>query len=109
MGKTSVQYETQQGSAASVSGARVSFGFQQALNTRLAQSFHSFSAYGKEYLLLASSSRKGQAGPSAPGVVSVQDPLESTLFRWQGVFVPLMVSMVDSFTLSLLFCLCALQ
>ena len=91
LGKVTVQYLTRQGTALSTAGTNVSFGYDQVLSTRSAESFHSFFAYGVQYLLLASSHRKKAVGSEVKSSVATE-PFDSTLFRWQGSFFPLLVS-----------------
>lgn len=91
LGKISVQYETKPRTAIAPNGTKIFYGFDHIFETRDAESFHSFTAYGQEYLILASSYRK-QAGSLPVNTLNPMEPYESTLFRWQGAFVPLMVS-----------------
>ena len=90
IGAISVQYHTTGNSAVSTSGNTIQFGFDQVLNTISAEKFHAFRAYGEDYLLLASSYRKMGVGNDITGN-TLRQPFHSTLFRWQGTFVPILV------------------
>eukprot|EP00794_Sanderia_malayensis_P009868 gene9868-10878_t len=94
LGTAFVQYRTRQASAISSAGTRLQFGYSQILNTRSAQSFHPFDSYGRSYLLLASSYSKQLAGSMVTRHV-IGEQRESTLFRWQGVFVPIITLITD--------------
>lgn len=97
LGTISLQYQTKDGSAISIPGNQMRLAFDQVLDTTSAERFHSFKAYGTEYLLLASSFRKGKVGHTITGTAP-NSPYQSTLFRWQGTFVPVFVS---SYTLDI--------
>ena len=90
IGEISVQYHTIGNSAVSTYGNTIQFGFDQVLNTISAEKFYTFKAYGKDYLLFASSYRKQGVGNDVTGS-TLREPFQSTLFRWQGTFVPILV------------------
>ena len=92
LGKVSVQYDTKHETAIAPKGAKIFYGFDHIFETRDAESFYSFIAYEQEYLILATSYRK-QGGSLPVGNANPVEPYESTLFRWQGAFVPVMVSL----------------
>ena len=92
LGKISVQYGTKQGTAIAPNGTKIFYGFDHMFEARDAESVHSFVAYGQEYLILASSYRK-QASSLPVDDANPMEPYESTLFRWQGAFVPIIVSL----------------
>ena len=91
LGEISVQYHTRDNSALSTSGDTIQFGFDQVMDTSSAEKFYSFKAYRKDYLLLASSYRKGVVGSDITGN-TMNEPYQSMLFRWQGTYVPVFVS-----------------
>ena len=90
IGEISVQYHTTAVSAVASSGSTIQFGFDQVLKTSSAEKFHAFKAYGRDYLLLASSYKKMAVGNQITSSIS-SEPYQSTLFRWQGTFVPILV------------------
>ena len=94
IGEISVRYQTKDISALSISGNTVQFGFDQVLSTISAERFYAFRAYGNDYLLLASSYRKLGVVNNVSGTV-LNQPYQSTLFRWQGTFVAIRVSFVS--------------
>lgn len=100
LGEITVQYQTKENSAVSSHGDKMNFGFDQVLDTSSAEKFHAFKAYGKNYLLLASSHRKGAVGEDISGNI-LSEPYQSTLFRWQGTFVPVLVSLKNFSTIKL--------
>ena len=90
IGEISVQYYTTAASAVASSGSTIQFGFDQVLKTASAETFHAFRAYGRDYLLLASSHKKVAVSNQITSSIS-NEPYQSTLFRWQGIFVPILV------------------
>ena len=60
------------------------------MKTMGAYSWHTFSAFGDQFVLLASNNRTG-ALPEGVDDGTVSEYLGSALFRWQGVLVPLQV------------------
>ena len=89
-GRIYVDYETVPGTAVSPSGDVNHFEVTQRIATIKAKRWHSFSAYGERYLVLASTNRTGRL-PSGVGNASADGYKSSTLFRWQGVYVPVQV------------------
>lgn len=89
-GRITLGYKTISQTASSSSGNVVHFEKLQQLKTTDAYSWHVFSAFGDEYVLLASTNRTGPL-PSEVDDVGMGDYFGSALFRWQGVLIPLQV------------------
>ena len=89
-GRITLDYKTISQTASSSSGDVVHFDKLQQLKTVDAYSWHAFTAFGDEYVLLASNDRTGPL-PSEVDDVGVGEYFGSALFRWQGVLVPLQV------------------
>lgn len=92
-GRITLDYKTVAQTASSTSGNVVHFEKMQQLRTMDAYSWHAFSAFGDECVLLASTNRTGPL-PSEVDNVAMGEYFGSTLFRWQGVLVPLQVRLV---------------
>lgn len=92
-GRITLDYKTMSQTASSTSGNVVQFDKLQQLKTMGAYSWHAFSAFGDEYVLLASNNRTGPL-PSEVDDVDMGEYFGSALFRWQGVLVPLQVRML---------------
>ena len=89
-GRITLDYKTISQTASSSSGDVVHFDKLQQLKTVDAYSWHAFTAFGDEYVLLASNNRTGPL-PSEVDDVGMGEYFGSALFRWQGVLVPLQV------------------
>ena len=92
-GRVTLDYKTVSQTASSDSGNVVHFEKLQQLKTMGAYSWHAFSAFGDDYVLLASTNRTGPL-PSEVDDVGMGEYFGSALFRWQGVLVPLQVRML---------------
>ena len=92
-GRITLDYRTVSQTASSSSGNVIHFDKIQQLKTLSAYSWHVFSAFGDVYVLLASTNRTGGL-PSEVDDVGMGEYFGSALFRWQGVLVPLQVSLV---------------
>lgn len=92
-GRITLDYKTLSQTASSSSGNVVHFEKLQQIKTMGAYSWHSFTAFGDEYVLLASTNRTGPL-PSEVDDVGMGEYVGSALFRWQGVLVPLQVRML---------------
>ena len=91
-GRITLDYKTISRTASSASGDVVHFEKLQQLKTLGAYSWYAFSAFGDQFVLLASNNRTG-ALPSGVDDGVVREYSGSALFRWQGVLVPLQVRM----------------
>ena len=89
-GRITLNYQTTSHTANSSSGNVVHFEKLQLMKTMGAYSWHTFSAFGDQFVLLASNNRTG-ALPEGVDDSVVSEYLGSALFRWQGVLVPLQV------------------
>lgn len=92
-GRITLDYKTMSQTASSTSGNVVHFEKLQQLKTTGAYNWHAFSAFGDEYVLLASTDRTGPL-PSEVDDAGVDEYFGSALFRWQGILVPLQVRML---------------
>lgn len=92
-GRITLDYKTLSQTASSSSGNVVHFEKLQQIKTMGAYSWHSFTAFDDEYVLLASTNRTGPL-PSEVDDVGMGEYVGSALFRWQGVLVPLQVRML---------------
>lgn len=92
-GRITLDYKTLSQTASSTSGNVVHFEKLQQIKTMGAYSWHSFTAFGDEYVLLASTNRTGSL-PSEVDDVGMGEYVGSALFRWQGVLVPFQVRML---------------
>ena len=89
-GRITLDYKTISRTANSASGNVVHFEKLQQLKTLGAYSWHTFPAFGDRFVLLASNNRTG-ALPYSVDDGAMGEYFGSTLFRWQGVLVPLQV------------------
>ena len=76
-GTITVDYHTISQTADSSVGPIMRFGILQYFHTQKVRTWHSFSAHGKQYLLLGTDNRSSGSGGAYVG---------SSLFYWQGVF-----------------------
>ena len=91
-GRITVDYQTVPVTATAASGDQAKFVGLQKLKTVGARSWHVFTAYGDLYVALASDNRTGPL-PEGVGDTAVGGVYGSTLFRWQGVLVPVQVGL----------------
>lgn len=89
-GRITLNYQTASQTANSSSGNVVHFEKLQLMKTLGAYSWHTFFAFGDQFVLLASNNRTG-ALPEGVNDGAVSEYFGSALFRWQGVLVPLQV------------------
>ena len=89
-GRIKVDFKTVPGTAISPSGKVHHFEVTQKIPSINAKRWHSFSAYGDRYLVLASTNRTGPL-PASIGDANLKGYQSSTLYRWQGVYVPVQV------------------
>ena len=89
-GRITLDYMTISRTATSASGDVAHFEKLQRLKTSDAYSWHTFSAFGDKFVLLASKNRTGDLPADVDDGVMGQY-YGSALFRWQGVLVPLQV------------------
>lgn len=89
-GRITLDFLTISRTASSASGDVIHFEHLQQLKTLDAYNWHTFSAFGDRFVLLAGNNRTGNL-PSGVGDGAMGEYLGSTLFRWQGVLVPLQV------------------
>ena len=81
-GQVTVDYYTKSRTADSSSGPIMRFGVFQSFPTPNAQSWFTFSAYGKQFMVIGSSSSSSNSSPYNG----------SSLFQWQGVYTYVTVS-----------------
>ncbi|XP_068693739.1 adhesion G-protein coupled receptor V1-like isoform X3 [Montipora foliosa] len=93
-GRITLDYTTISRTASSASGDVAHFEKLQRLKTLDAYSWHAFSAFGDQFVLLASKNRTGDL-PFGVNDGGMGEYLGSALFRWQGVLVPLQVIATD--------------
>lgn len=91
-GRITLDYMTIARTANSASGNVTHFEKTQQLKTWDAYSWHTFPAFGDQFVLLASNNRTG-ALPDGVDDGAVREYVGSALFRWQGVLVTLQVRM----------------
>ena len=89
-GRITLDFLTISRTASSASGDVSHFENLQRLKTLDAYSWHTFSAFGDQFVLLAGNNRTGDL-PSGVDYGAMGEYLGSALFRWQGVLVPLQV------------------
>lgn len=92
-GRITVDYMTISRTASSAPGDVGHFEKLQRLKTSDAYSWHTFSAFGDKFVLLASKNRTGDLPAGVDDGVMGQY-YGSALFRWQGVLVPFQVRTV---------------
>ncbi|XP_015763361.1 PREDICTED: G-protein coupled receptor 98-like [Acropora digitifera] len=92
-GRITVDYMTISRTASSAPGDVGHFEKLQRLKTSDAYSWHTFSAFGDKFVLLASKNRTGDL-PAGVDDGVMGKYYGSALFRWQGVLVPLQVRRV---------------
>ncbi|XP_048584248.1 adhesion G-protein coupled receptor V1 isoform X2 [Nematostella vectensis] len=78
LGRITVDYQTIPGSASSGVGDAAFFEQIQGIQAAGANAFYAFSAYGDDFLVLGANGNGSQNGYRG-----------STLFRWQGVYIPI--------------------
>lgn len=85
-GRATLTYHTTPRTADGSSGPLMRFGIFQSVRAEEAQTWHSFSAYGEQYLLLGTNtSAKNNHG-------NITRYLGSSLFHWQGIYTHISVS-----------------
>ena len=79
--------------ASAASGDVVYFEELQQLKTLNAYTWYTFRAHQDQYVLLAATNRTGPL-PQGVDYAGLGEYFGSTLFRWQGVLVPLQVNVI---------------
>ena len=95
-GRITLDYKTISRTANSASGDGFHFEKLQQLKTMDAYSWHTFSAFGDQFVVLASNNRTGVL-PVGVDDGAMGEYFGSALFRWQGVLVPLQVRIFNNY------------